>query len=70
MLKAVLLLLFPIYILASDVQEQGDIDKMQLIEKELDNMRKEISTLREELKKKSENSDSSSTNTNNSNSTK
>ena len=51
MLKALLLLLFPIYILASDVQEQGDVDKMQLFERELDNMRKEITTLREELKK-------------------
>ena len=70
MLKILLLLLLPIYILASDVQEQGDVDKMQLFERELDNMRKEITTLREELKKKSENTESSNTNTNNSNSTK
>jgi hypothetical protein len=57
MLKIIVLLLFPIYLFSND--RLGDVkkDKLQLIEKELENMKKEISWLKEELKKKSENSD-------------
>ncbi len=61
MLKFIIYILFPFYLYTSDLEVSREDDKMRIIEQELDKMRREISTLKEELKKKTENSEQKDT---------
>jgi hypothetical protein len=61
MLKFIIYILFPFYLYTSDLEVSREDDKMRIIEQELDKMRREISTLKEELKKKAENSEQKDT---------